>query len=403
MRVLQVTPFDTTPAQTGSEQRAHGLLSAFPDCGDEVRRYSQLLRKSSIKNGDLRKKVTVIPEYTEFRSRNPVYELVRAATSYLLNVNSMTYIGDALEAFPTAELEDHLQWADIIHVRDMWQVPAIAAMTETPVVFSNHRLVDHQHTGYQTDGSVLMQLLGLNPREMREIEEAAVRAADAILCHSEHEKDGLEDTYDPSVPIFIAPAAIESDRLQTDDDVATTPQDHPDDTEYVGVFLGAGTHKHNIDSAEACVEFSNEMNERGYDTHVYIVGNVGDAIDHSSVGKDVTVTGYVDDIDGYMSMADFALNPTLGKGVNVKNLDYFARRIPVITTPEGTSGFNFGEKTAIVSTRENMVADFTQLLEDDEPVERFGERGYEYVANNHTWDSVSRSLRATYEDWLGHQ
>ncbi len=400
MRVLQVTPFDTTPAQTGSEQRAHGLLSAFPDCGDEVRRYSQLLRKSSIKNGDLRKKVTVIPEYTEFRSRNPVYELVRAATSYLLNVNSMTYIGDALEAFPTAELEDHLQWADIIHVRDMWQVPAIAAMTETPVVFSNHRLVDHQHTGYQTDGSVLMQLLGLNPREMREIEEAAVRAADAILCHSEHEKDGLEDTYDPSVPIFIAPAAIESDRLQTDDDVATTPQDHPDDTEYVGVFLGAGTHKHNIDSAEACVEFSNEMNERGYDTHVYIVGNVGNVVDSPTPAENVTFTGYVDELGPYLSVADFALNPTIGKGVNVKMLDYLSHEIPVVTTPQGTSGLGIDSETAIVAERDELIDEFTSAVDEPQRMELLGTNGYEYVEQNHTWDSVSRELREEYYNWL---
>jgi len=104
----------------------------------------------------------------------------------------------------------------------------------------------------------------------------------------------------------------------------------------------------------------------------------------------------VDEFEAHFDLADIALNPiTTGAGTNIKLFDYFARGLPVVSTPFGIRGIDLEDGThACIVDLDEFSDTIRQLLESPEQRDRIGEAGRTLVADKYTWETISKRLFA---------
>lgn len=98
-----------------------------------------------------------------------------------------------------------------------------------------------------------------------------------------------------------------------------------------------------------------------------------------------------------MNIADIALNPmTSGSGSNLKIGDYFANKIPVITTPFGARGYKIeNKKHAVICDLVKFKANLKSLLFDKSLQNQLKQNGYDYVAKELNWKVLAKKLDNT--------
>jgi glycosyltransferase involved in cell wall biosynthesis len=94
-------------------------------------------------------------------------------------------------------------------------------------------------------------------------------------------------------------------------------------------------------------------------------------------------------------MADIALNPmTTGGGTNIKVLDYFARSLPVVSTPFGVRGIQVETDNAIViADIEDFSNAISTLASNTGQQKVIGDNARQLAANRYTWEGASIRLR----------
>jgi len=163
----------------------------------------------------------------------------------------------------------------------------------------------------------------------------------------------------------------------------------PDAT--VCLFMGSD-YQPNVVAAKHVVEFARELPSAEF----VLMGTVGNSLDSGEVPGNVTITGYVEgDYEAHFDLADIALNPmTKGGGTNIKLIDYFARSLPVVSTPFGARGINVthGEEIVVAG-----VGDFSAAVArlDSQPGRqtKIGSAARERASERYTWEAASKLLR----------
>lgn len=112
---------------------------------------------------------------------------------------------------------------------------------------------------------------------------------------------------------------------------------------------------------------------------------------------DVTVTGYVDDLDRELGRADVVVVPLRhGSGTRLKILEAFAHEIPVASTSIGASGLH------VASGRELLLADTAAELADacirlagDQPLrQHLTDAAYDLVVSTYDWSVITARVEA---------
>ncbi len=331
--------------------------------------------------------IKVDDNYVEFRHFDFIYDLLKAP-----GLANYPPIGWAinLQYNTPAKLQKLIEWADIILNEEVYQTPVLAKMTDsTPIVYSSHNVEAESHEWVQKKpfGKYFH-------RHVAERERHSVATASAVICASERDRQEFERRYGThSTPMIVAPNSISQAAIR--DSSETTARERSlrekhdiDEDQLVGLFVGTD-YGPNITAANETVEIAKAVQERDVSVHFFIVGSVGMRV--PEVPENVTVTGFVDDLEAYYDLTDFALNPMReGGGTNIKILDYFARELPVITTRFGARGLDIQEDEGMI-VAEN-VDDFAEAIAQSIQTE-IGERARQYVEQNHTWQVVSRNLR----------
>lgn len=137
------------------------------------------------------------------------------------------------------------------------------------------------------------------------------------------------------------------------------------------------------------------------DTRVTIVGKDPPAsIQKLHRDARVEVTGFVTDMQPYLSQATIAVAPmAYGAGIQNKLLEAMACQTPVVTMRQAVSALQ------IVPERDLLVADDAQsfahqvcrLLDAPQHQQDIGQNGYTYVQKFHNWQRLSEQLVDIYQ------
>jgi len=393
VHLVQVAPYVTYPPRLGGDHRTHGLVKEFPEYGDTVERFCQGGSPAMYKSFDFRREVEIVENYTEYRHLHPLHEVLKAPM--LLGYPNVFQSGALRVA--SDGLGRMLDSADVVLAREPWQTPYVLNRVddETPVMFSSHN-VETERFG-DIDQPVLESWF---ERRVDALERQSVEGADAIVCTSERDADVYREKYDPGGPILVAPNGTYEDALrehQPDSAAAKRVRQRygiPEDAT-VCLFMGSD-YKPNAEAANAVVDIAREFVDKPEDVHFLVMGSVGNSLDESALPENVTVTGYVeDDFEAHFDAADIALNPMQsGGGTNIKLVDYFARSLPVVSTPFGVRGTQVTDDEHVLVAELNEYADAIARLAHH-PGERteLGHAARRLAAAEYTWEASSRKLR----------
>ncbi|WP_424014949.1 glycosyltransferase [Halorubrum xinjiangense] len=396
MKVCQVAPYVTYPPRMGGDHRTHGLMKEFPEFGDSVVRYCQGGSPAMYRSFDLRRWVTIADGYEERRHLHPIHELPKAPMLLgypnLFASRSLRLASDGLD--------EMFADADVVVVREPWQLPYILdhANPDVPVVYSSHNVETERF------GDIDQPLFADKVRKrVAALERRAIEETDATICTGERDANVYRDRYDPGGPIIVAPNGAYEDDLREHCPGSQGAQrvrrkyDISQDST-VSLFMGSN-YRPNVEAAEVVVEIARDFHGRNDQFHFLILGDVGNALNDGDIPPNVTTTGYVEeDFEAHFDAADIALNPMLsGGGTNIKQIEYFARSLPVISTPFGVRGIEVRDGEQIIVADVEAMSDAIENLAGNADLrEKIGENGRLLAAERYTWEASSRTVRTQF-------
>ncbi|GGL22009.1 hypothetical protein GCM10009037_01720 [Halarchaeum grantii] len=392
MHLCQVAPYVTYPPQMGGDHRTHGLVKEFPAAGDTVVRYCQGGSPAMYKSLDLRRNVRIADGYDEYRHLHPLHEVVKSPMLLgypnLLAGRALSLANDGLPGM----LDD----ADVVLAREPWQTPYVldAVDDSTPVVFSSHN-VEMERFG-DIDQPLFEDRV---ERRVAALERRSVEGSDLVVCTSERDARVYRETYDPGGPVIVVPnGTYESDirehRPHSSAARGCRRSHGIPANATVCVFMGSN-YEPNAEAAHAVVDIADRMRDTTPPVHFLILGGVGNALSGRDLPANVTVTGYVEDgFEAHLDAADVALNPMLsGGGTNIKLIDFFARSLPVVSTPFGARGIDAADGAELVVAGLDAFPDtIASLASDPERCRDIGRAARLLAAEEYTWEAGSRAL-----------
>lgn len=114
----------------------------------------------------------------------------------------------------------------------------------------------------------------------------------------------------------------------------------------------------------------------------------------------IIVTGYVDDMRGYVGRAEVMLSPMVySVGIQNKVLEAMALGTPVVVAARAAEALSAraGHELLTAETAHEFAAATLQLLEDSALRETLGQNGRAYVERQHDWQIVADQLIDMYE------
>jgi glycosyltransferase involved in cell wall biosynthesis len=127
------------------------------------------------------------------------------------------------------------------------------------------------------------------------------------------------------------------------------------------------------------------------DVILYIVGN-RPSTDVKSLAnrKGIVVTGFVEDVRDYLSLADVCIAPLrIARGVQNKVLEAMAMGKATVCTPEALNGTRAtpGRDIAIASDENSFSEKIIEFLSDPDKANQLGSNARRFVEKNASWES----------------
>lgn len=284
--------------------------------------------------------------------------------------------------------------ADVALVREPWQVDAVNDLLDVPVVYSSHNVEAERFDELRGTGGISEWAYD----RVVTIEERALDAASLVVCTSERDAETYQNRFGYDGDVHIAPNATyeETIREHEPDSVAATQfrEEHEVEDSFIATFVGSN-HPPNVEAVEAILGTASDFPGK---VVVLIAGSVCDAVE--STNDSVRLLGFVDDLEPLFDATDVALNPMVsGGGTNIKVLDYFARSLPVLSTPFGARGIDAvpGEDI-VIATIDRFPEKLEELAENPER-HRLGRNARELVSGTYTWKAVSEGLYEVLDEY----
>jgi sugar transferase (PEP-CTERM/EpsH1 system associated) len=162
------------------------------------------------------------------------------------------------------------------------------------------------------------------------------------------------------------------------------------------VFTGNMAYPPNVDAAGFLVnEIMPVVWKKRPETRVMVAGASPDKKVIALKDKNVTVTGWLDDIrDAYASARIFIAPMRIGTGLQNKLLEAMSMRIPSITTTLADDALQArdGEEILIGNNAKELAERILSLLEDDGLNERIAANGHRFVMENYSWPEATEKL-----------
>jgi polysaccharide biosynthesis protein PslH len=159
---------------------------------------------------------------------------------------------------------------------------------------------------------------------------------------------------------------------------------------HVLVFTGAMDYWPNVEGVEWFArKVFPKIKEAFPDVTFYIAGSrPTQAVQRLGRLDGVRVTGYVNDIRDYLSMADVCVVPLrIARGIQNKVLEAFAMGKAVVCTPQALEGIRAtpGKEVLVAENPEDFVECVTRLLNDLSTSQNLGRDARKCVEANYSW------------------
>ena len=115
--------------------------------------------------------------------------------------------------------------------------------------------------------------------------------------------------------------------------------------------------------------------------------------------RDVTFTGFVEDLRPHVAQASVVIAPLrIGGGTRLKVLEAMAMAAPVVSTSLGAEGIavTHGREVLLADTAETFAGEVVRVLRDDGLGAELGSAGRRLVEKSYDWRASARALEGLY-------
>lgn len=297
----------------------------------------------------------------------------------------------ALEGLAAAEDYDivHFEWTQMAQFSEFFPfTPKV--VTEVEVNWAAHRtMVAVEPNPLKKIRKYYNTLQTL----YRESEQCAV--ADRVVCVTEEDKGYLAG--------FVSPEKLTVINTGVDLDYFSYSEEGKDPNAIV--FVGAFRHSPNLDAMFYFYrEIFPEIVEKCPGTHLYIVGSSPpDEILELGLNRNITVTGFVEDIRDYYRLARVVVVPIrTGVGIRGKVLEGWASGSAMVASPLACQGIKAEHDSNILIA--GNPADFAkctvELLSDPGKCIALAREGRATAEALYGWDVMGRQMVELYESFF---
>jgi glycosyltransferase involved in cell wall biosynthesis len=284
---------------------------------------------------------------------------------------------------------------DVVHLDHLHTVPyGIRARREfhIPITLTAHNVetVLWERLGCIERDPLRRTYFRRQAKRMRAYEASVLPHLDAVVVLSAADAGRVKELHPEAQVVVLAPAAdLEYDR----------PLEAPEEPASVA-FVGAMDWLPNIDGA---IWFSHrvwpQVRAAIRGAKLYIVGRHPPRSIRRLAGRDVIVTGWVEDVREFVARAQVVVAPLrVGSGVRIKILNALAMGKAVVSTPIGAEGLDVidGKHLRLADSEESFAQKVIGLLSD--PVQRrhLGEAGRRLIRERYRWDQAIERLEGVY-------
>ncbi len=225
--------------------------------------------------------------------------------------------------------------------------------------------------------------------QVKDVETKACKQAEFIISVSDDDHRLLADLMiDQPKNIFTIKNGVEIKNAEYFEQaylsIKKEFQDHP-----IVLFIGSA-HQPNVQAAEFII---NLLAPSLPDCYFIIIGSVCAAL-HKQVNNNVLPFGKLDERykDILLRISDIAINPMLeGSGSNLKLAEYFACRLPTVTTKVGARGYDIEDgKHALICNLAEFKSQIELILNDQDLNQCLKQNAYNYVLQELDWKVLAR-------------
>lgn len=226
------------------------------------------------------------------------------------------------------------------------------------------------------------------------VEKIMGKLSEWVITVSEDDKDRVKQLGAKNVEII--PHGVDINRFDEGNGDWIRDKYNIDADETVFVFHGVLNYPPNKEAVYTIVDrILPELEEKLDNFKILIIGGYPpDGIEKDNV----IVTGFVDELADHLDAADVAIVPLeAGGGTRLKILEYFASKIPVVSTAKGVEGLDVTDgEEVIVCEIDDMVDRILELVNDDSLYNKLQVLGREFV-NELDWSSIAKKYKNLYE------
>lgn len=268
---------------------------------------------------------------------------------------------------------------------------------ETPMVFDAHDVITKPAERALSQSRGIGRIFaGLRFLIVRAIERSVTGRADLVISRSRYDKEYLLSLR-PGLRVEVVPHPAGLD---------ITDRAFPRRKHEI-LFLASFRYRNvNVDAAlffynEVFPRIRNEVPDARF-----AIAGYGPPLELTSLpGRDpnVTVTGFVDDLDACYKEAEVFVAPILtGGGIIVKILDAMAAGIPVVTTSYGNEGIEatHGRDLLVADDPMSFARSVVGLMNNPAHAKQIAENARKFVRENYSMESVTRRLENAYRGVL---
>jgi len=228
---------------------------------------------------------------------------------------------------------------------------------------------------------------------VRKIESILCDNSDFVVVVSEEDKRNFQKIYNvPKNKLKILPNGVEilTDKIYEESFVSIKSlfRNRP-----IIIFVGS-SHFPNIEAAKFIID---KLARQCKDCYFVIVGSVCEALFQYDIPSNVLLFGKVEEEvkNVLLRIADIALNPMFsGSGSNLKLGEYFANKLPTITTPLGARGYQISNyKEAIICDFNLFTEKIYEILKRKELANILKENSFLYVKENLLWPKLAEKYK----------
>ena len=262
-------------------------------------------------------------------------------------------------------------------------------------------LVEH-NVEYQRLVEQVPGLPARGHRYLRELELGVCRAVDAVVTVSDRDRVRLLADGVPPERVHTIPHGVDLSAYDGAGPVDLRRELGLDGGTRILIYHGIYSYEPNLQAMQLMADrILPAIRARGLAVKVLALGREPPA---RSPDPDIIFTGPVDSVAPWLLAADLAVVPlTKGGGTRMKVLDYFAARLPVVSTSKGVEGIPVrdGEEFVLADEPERFAAAITRLLAHPEEARAVAGRGRAFVERL-DWLAIARQHAALLES-LGRQ